>query len=96
MLACSCARRTPYQCLFPAYLQSKWLNVIVETTLKVNGSSNRRALLPPPTSQQQPVLNSQPFSCLMERSRGPDDTLGEKFTWSSVGDDLILVAPKKK
>lgn len=54
------------------------------------------SLFPPPSSQWHQVLSSQPFSCLMERSHGPDDTLSEKFTWNSAGDDLILVVVKKK
>lgn len=53
-------------------------------------------LLLPPSSQWHQVLSSQPFSCLMERNHGPDDTLSEKFTWNSAGDDLILVVVKKK
>lgn len=53
-------------------------------------------LLPPSSQWHQVVLSSQPFSCLMERSHGPDDTLSEKFTWNSAGDDLILVVVKKK
>lgn len=63
-------------------------------TLKVNGSSDRRARLPSPSGTGWLVLGL--LSGSQKEARDPDYTLGEKLTRSFVCNDLILVGARSK